>query len=1110
MAINQGTVNKLEINYNPTTEFIRGYGGGVVRALGETGPISLRIGECNVEVTLLVVPDSVQEVPLLVGQPFTEHEQVMVIKDAKTLSFLKCPKSTKNKKALINLRATIIPPKYIGYIECQGDGQEELYVPESVRLRENEEAYIPDCIIGCNGETCYKIPLINLGNKDIIIQPGKLIARGISCKLETGEINSIQRQKMAPLSKEQINWGSSLTPMEVEELMRLINEYRDCFAVDLKEVGCTAGAELKIDLTSEEPVRYRPYRMPYSERRLVNEMVLKLKEVGIISDSESPYASPILLVAKPNGEKRLCVDFRKLNKITKKDRHPLPHMEDQIDQLRSYKFFTTLDMFSGYYQIPVAQESREKTAFVTADGHYQFNRMPFGLTNAPSVFQRLVNKIFRPLESKMATPYLDDIICPSTTFAEGLENLKTVFVILRENNLTLNPEKCNFFRKSIRYLGFEIDQEGVRPGPLKIQTVRDFPTPKDIHGVRQFLGLSGFFRRFIEKYAAIAKPLTQLLRKDSRWKWQDEEEMAFQTLKQKLTSRPILAIYNPAARTEVHTDASQAGIAGIILQEQESKLLKPIGYFSRQTNVCESKYHSYELETLAVVETLKRYRTYLLGLTFKIVTDCSAIKTAAEKKDLIPRIARWWLQLQEYDFSVEHRAGVKMSHVDALSRNATTTEEADMVDNFIFRIETEDWLLAGQLTDEKLKVIAQILENSPKDPYEKSIHKDYFLRENRIYRKHGNSELWVVPQGMRKEVVKACHDDFGHFGLDKTLSKLLETYWFSNLKVYVQKYIASCIPCLYNKNKKGKQEGYLHPIEKVPIPFHTIHVDHLGPFNPSSGGKKYIFVIIDAFTKFILLTATKDTKTAPVLRALRQLVNVYGVPTRVVSDQGTAFTSHAFNNFCKNLGLKHIKNAVATPRANGQVERYNSTLLAALSTTIQEEREWEKALAKVQFSMNNTINSSTGKTPSEVLMGYKPRSEPDAKITNEIQPARPTCSNLSEVRKEIVLKTRKQQQQQKDRYDRKRKSPRRYKEADLVVVKKPKIGEGSKKLLPNYKGPFRITKRLPNDRYLVEEIVGSTRSRGAKFRKVEAVDHLKPWVPGGGVSSEDEAEPLAD
>lgn len=473
-----------------------------------------------------------------------------------------------------------------------------------------------------------------------------MLARGNLCQEQNDEQLLHRSTKLDPIQTADININENLSEAQKDQLLNLINKYRPCFAKSIEEIGCDKFSKMSIKLTADKTIFYRPYRMPHSERELVKDIVAKLKECDIVRDSNSPYSSPILLVSKPNGEKRLCIDYRKLNSITEKDRHPLPVIDDQIDQLRGYSYFNSLDLFSGYYQVEMDENSKSKTSFVTCDGQYEFNRMPFGLCNAPSVFQRIINRVLGPLRGTVALAYLDDILCPGKTFENALENLEKVFQTLQLNGLTLNPTKCHFMQEYINYLGYEISKQGVKPGSRKIKAIEEFPIPKNIHNIRQLLGLTGYFRRFVYNYARISKPLSKLLHKDQPWEWNSDQINSFNILKQKLIERPLLGIYNPSAETEIHTDACQSGIAGILLQKDKTeKYFKPVNYFSRQLNKAEQKWHSYELETLAVVETLKRYRVYLIGINFKVITDCNSIKAASEKKDVVPRIARWWLQL---------------------------------------------------------------------------------------------------------------------------------------------------------------------------------------------------------------------------------------------------------------------------------------------------------------------------------------------------------------------------------------------------------------------------------------------------------------------------------
>lgn len=275
------------------------------------------------------------------------------------------------------------------------------------------------------------------------------------------------------------------------------------------------------------------------------------------------------------------------------------------------------------------------------DGHYEFVRMPFGLANGPAVFQRMINAVLGPLRYTVALAYMDDILLPTTTVEEGLQSLRMILDVLRGAGLTLRLGNwCYFFYDRVDYLGYDISAEGLRPGSQKIECVADFPKPADVHQLRQFLGLTSYFRKFVHGYATIARPLTKLTVKDEAWVWTTQHDAAFVELKKRLVEKPVLAHFSFEAKTQVHTDASKDGLGAILLQEQVNGEFHPVVYASRRTSEYEERYHSYELETLAVVWALEKFRTYLIGLKFAVVTDCNAVRATLSKRDLLPRIGR--------------------------------------------------------------------------------------------------------------------------------------------------------------------------------------------------------------------------------------------------------------------------------------------------------------------------------------------------------------------------------------------------------------------------------------------------------------------------------------
>lgn len=1105
-------VNKigLKCDYSKKKVLV-GYGNNRISTLGSC-QVGLTVDNIEIDTVVDVVPDHVQEIPVLIGQPVTESAGVLVVKDSESLTLMKRnvynidTDATKVIKVVLRVKNNVVAlPDSVTHVQVYSESNFEgdAYIEASLRLKEGQEYCIPRLVIEVRKHKMIVIPVINLSNSDIVFKKDNVVVRAMSCIPEPNipeERTMLIERQQQELNPTEIKCGA-LNQQQREALENLLSSFTDCFASDFDDLGCAKSAELEINLSDDTPFYYRPYRMSKSEQDIVQSMVDQLLGANIIKESDSPYSSPVLLVKKKDGESRLCIDYRRLNQKTVKDRYPLPRIDDQLDRLHGCNYFTALDLRSGYYQIPVSTQSKKYTAFVTPEGHFEFNRMPFGLSNAPSVFQRLMNKILAPAKN-IAAVYLDDILIHTKTIEEGLENLKTILELLRKEGLKLKLSKCSFLMTSITYLGFEISNGRIRPGELKIKSVQEFAKPESVRNVRQFLGLTGYFRHFIKDYALLAKPLTALLKKDSKWQWTEKEEHAFMTLKERLITRPTLALYVPNGKTEVHTDASSHGVAGILMQQGSDGKMHPVAYYSRQTNAAEVKYHSYELETLAVVESLKKFRTYLVGIKFEVITDCNALKATSAKKQLLPRIARWWLQLQEYDFTVQYRPGNRMKHVDALSRNPSSSEEPP--EETVFRIQQADWVLSAQLTDAKIEDIRKVLSKPPQTDYERGVYKNYALRNGRVYRITAKGIQWVVPRGMRQHVVRAAHDEMGHFGIEKTLYRLCEHYWFPKMRDYVQRYISCCISCLFNKKTSGRKEGFMHPIEKPSVPFRMVHIDHLGPFPKSKQGNVHLIVLVDAFTKYVIMKPVKTTKIKYVIRFLEEIVSLFGAPSVLISDRGSCYTSKKFHEFCLIHSIKHVLNATATPRANGQVERFNRTIHSALLTLTSEEDEWDKSIAQVQFAINNVPAKSTNKTPSELLYGYKPRGGSDIQLVEAVTDASVVIGELLAVRKEASQRIMEQQELQRQQFDKKRKAARKYKEGDLVMIEKvgqPLTGT-SRKLIPPYAGPMIVKKVLDNDRYVVTDMEGSTRTRGKKYENVAAVDKMKPWILPQGVSDE--------
>ncbi|GBN63771.1 Retrovirus-related Pol polyprotein from transposon 297 [Araneus ventricosus] len=398
----------------------------------------------------------------------------------------------------------------------------------------------------------------------------------------------------------------------------------------------TTNVELNSLVKSNEPISHQPRRLPFSEKKIVQTQVAEWLEQGIVEPCSSEYSSPVVIVRKKDGTPRVCIDYRKLNKVVVKDRFPLPLIEDILDRLQGSRVFSTIDLKNAFFHVDVNKDSRKYTSFVTHEGQYQFLKVPFGLCNSPAVFQRYINTIFRPLiNDGIVLPYLDDIIILSSSFEEGIERMERVLSIASEYGLEINFNKSHFLKKRIEFLGHVVEDGKIFPSTLKTKVVLNFPEPANLKQIHSFLGLTGYFRKFIPKYSTIARPLSDLLMKDRKFKFGEEERISFNQLKLMLAEKPVLIIYNPNYETELHTDASLEGYGAVLMQKSpDDKNFHPTYYMSKKATDAEKKYSSYELEALAVIEAVKKFRVYLLGIPFKIVTDYSALEKTMQKKRL--------------------------------------------------------------------------------------------------------------------------------------------------------------------------------------------------------------------------------------------------------------------------------------------------------------------------------------------------------------------------------------------------------------------------------------------------------------------------------------------
>lgn len=885
---------------------------------------------------------------------------------------------------------------------------------------------------------------------------------------KTMTVNSCYAKNSDPISFDNVD--TDIPTESRHKLVKILNEFKDHF-VNGTPSGCANVDPVVIRLVDpHKTVCRRPYRLSPQERATVRDKVEELLAAKVIRPSSSPFASPILLVKKKDGTDRMCVDYRELNANTVPDRFPLPLISDQIDRLHGCHYFTTLDMAAGFHQLPVHEDSIEKTAFVTPEGHYEYLTMPFGLRNAPAAFQRAVNKALGVLSNTHVVSYMDDIlVIGSSDVDESLERLRKVLRVLTESGFSFKLSKCSFMKERVEFLGYEVSRGEVRPNSRKVEALVALPPPETVTQLRQFIGLASYFRQFVPKFAQVMAPLYALTSAGKgHIEWTSEHEAIRQNIITVLTSEPVLTIFDPNSPIELHTDASAIGYGAILIQKKDGKN-HAVAYFSKRTTAAESRYHSYELETLAVVNAVKHFKHYLHGNKFTIVTDCNALKSSHKKVDLTPRVHRWWAFLQAYDFEIMYRDGKRMCHADFLSRNPVPSVPVPFSKIEQRRVDIaslpEHWLKAEQQRDPEIVKLIQDLNDHKMD---ENVAKTYEVRSAVLYRKvqRNNRSRWlpIVPRALRWSVINTAHESLMHVGWEKTLEKIYDLYWFENMAKYVRKFVENCVTCKISKSQSGKVQAEMHPIPKTPIPWHTLHIDATGKLSGKNDKKEYVFVLIDAFTKFVLLHHTLRIDTANSIRALKSSISLFGAPRRVIADQGRCFASSDFKEFCQSHSIELHLIATGSSRANGQVERVMSTLKGMLTAVeTSKERSWQDALPDVQLALNCTINRVTKSSPLELFIGKVARplellfaSDEDPEI------------NLDEVREQAVNNINKSSSYDKARFDSTKAKINRFSVGDYVLLKNEERNQT--KLDPKYKGPFLVSEILDGDRYVLKSL----------------------------------------
>lgn len=884
--------------------------------------------------------------------------------------------------------------------------------------------------------------------------------------------------------------NSDLNVFHREFIKEIINEHYS----DLSNIPARAhDYKIRIRLTSENPISFRPRRLSYGDKQIVDKTIDELLNNGVIRPSTSPYAFPLVLVPKKDGTKRMCIDYKPLNKIMIRDSYPMPLIDDCLERMEGHKYFTVLDLKNGFHQIAMSEESVPYTSFVTPSGQYEYLKLPFGLKIGPGCFMRFINWVLQEfIREGSVIVFMDDITIFSRTIPEHLDLLKKILRRLAEFRLEIKPSKCKFCYTKIELLGFTVSHSGIRPNNRHLETVQNLPLPTNTAELKTCLGFFSHFRRFIKSYSTISEPLRQLIKPNVPFVFDEKCKSIFRDLCNQLTSSPILAIYSPKRETELHCDASARGYGGILFQRQDDEKMHPIAYYSKSTTAPESTRHSYELETMAVVYSVKKFHTLLDGIPFKIITDCDSLARTLEKQATSPRIARWSLFLDNYDYTIKHRSGSLMNHVDALSRyHPISVDKSIPHDNLIAAINYEDidiQLYAMQNRDNKITDLRTELEAKPVE--------NYSLENGLVYRKYNDKLLLYVPEEVEGNIIRIAHEKICHMGIDKCMDQIKMHYWFPKMKDKVEQFIRNCLKCLINSVPPQSNYRTLHNIPKKPIPFDTIHVDHFGPLPSIISKRKHIFAVTDAFTKHVKLYSVNSTSTKEVCACLNKYFEHYSRPRRIISDRGTCFTSYEFDSFLRENNIEHVKIATASAQANGQIERVNRTLKSILSKISEpiQHSDWAKLLIRVEYALNNSVHSSTRKTPCHLLFGVDQRGLEIDQLTEYLEDKRNSVRDLDKLRADASEQINKSQKRNSDYHCKNNKPHCVFSENDYVMIRNVDTTIGTnKKFLPKYRGPYVVHKVLPNDRYVIKDVENCQLTQLPYTGIIEA-NRMRLWV----------------
>ena len=916
--------------------------------------------------------------------------------------------------------------------------------------------------------------------------------------------------------------NAPITDEDRSNFKELCNKYTDIFSRSSEDIGHTPLLKMDIDTGDSPPVCQRPYSLPLKHVEWVTKELEILEKAGVISRSVSPWASPIVIVPKKSepGEpprRRMCVDYRVLNSLLPpvNKAHskakgilslvPLPKIDEIYAQLKGSKVYSAIDMRSGYFHLGLSDEAKPKTAFVPGGPHgakYEFNRCPFGLSQAPAYFQRLVHEVLKCIT--FAFGYLDDILIFSPDNKTHLEHLEVVFQRLREADLKLKASKCNFFKKHIQYLGHLVSGEGIEPLPEKLEAVRKMPPPTTPKEIRQFLGLVGYYRKFVPKFADIARPLTNLTKLDVPYDWTNRCQEAFEFLKQMLLKEPILKYPDPSKPYTLFTDASKFAWACVLTQEYEHefdgkkrKILHPITYMSGLFKGSQINWATLTKEAYAIYVSVKKLDHYIQDAEVTLRSDHLPLKSFLQKNTMNTKVNNWAIDITSRcrNIQFEYIKGIKNTLADTMSRLIEITPEIEQkpeppgqefgydifetlepietTTHYINELKEEIQIKHEAIPDDLLPIVdlteSQLEDIQMKDKFIKNIinrlvakqqpeGKPYYLEgkllKKYIYDNKQRFEVTVVSPNCAPLLLNLAHDQLGHNGTARTYMLLKRTYYWKGMKTDVSNYVKQCKLCQKQNILPVKYVSGHFSAPMAPMEF--ISMDLIGDFTPSSKGNKYALTVICMLTGYTFCIPIPSKKASDVITAyIDNVYSKFGGSKKILSDNGTEFKNQLFERIAKELGVEFkCYTAPYHPQSNGRIEGFHHFLKSCMTKHISTTMEWDQVVHLATAAYNFFPNEHSKESPFFLMFGRDPRVPLNTLLTPKIRYMGTEENILSlEALQRIYHLVAENLKIAKERLHKNQQAyPTKLKTEDMVMIKTHAEGQ----FQPIYKGYYRI------------------------------------------------------